>query len=78
MNKEQLAERLDVTERTVERYMNDGLPYYKYGRRVRFKWSEVEKHFIATCHVVKAPVTPLKKRAVPPPPPKSPKNSSSQ
>src|SRR3954454_4824347 len=67
MNKEQLAKRLEVTERTVERYMSDGLPYYKYGRRVRFKWSEVEKHFISTCHVVKAPVAPLKKRAIPPP-----------
>jgi excisionase family DNA binding protein len=38
-----------VRPRTVERWMKQGrLPYYKLGRAVRFKWSEVVAHLART------------------------------
>jgi excisionase family DNA binding protein len=37
-----VAERLCLTPRTVERWARSGrLPAHRFGRRVRFKWSEV-------------------------------------
>jgi excisionase family DNA binding protein len=44
LTKEVVAERLCVTPRTVARWARTGrLPAHRFGRRVRFKWSEVEK-----------------------------------
>lgn len=38
-----LAERLNTDVRTIERWVQrDWLPYYRIGRVLRFKWSEVE------------------------------------
>ena len=38
--------------RTIDDWMKRGLlPYYKVGRSVRFKWSEVEAHLAADCRV---------------------------
>ena len=42
LTKEVVAERLCVTPRTVARWARTGrLPAHRFGRRVRFKWSEV-------------------------------------
>lgn len=42
LTKEVVAERLCITPRTVERWARSGrLPAHRFGRRVRFKWSEV-------------------------------------
>src|SRR5262249_19729908 len=46
LNKRELAQRLGVGLRTVETWMKKRyLPYVKYGKLVRFRWSEVE-HYI--------------------------------
>ena len=43
ITKETVAERLGVTPETVRRWASDGrLPSHHFGRRLRFKWSEVE------------------------------------
>jgi len=42
LTKEVVAERLCLTPQTVERWARSGrLPAHRFGRRVRFKWSEV-------------------------------------
>lgn len=52
IDKAQLAQRTMMSPRTLEDWMRQGrLPYYKLGRAVRFKWSEVEQHFTQTCRV---------------------------
>ncbi len=43
ISKAELGRRLNLPERTINNWMQRGwLPYYKVGRSVRFKWSEVE------------------------------------
>ncbi len=43
ISKSELGRRLNKQERTITYWMQRGwLPYYKIGRTVRFKWSEVE------------------------------------
>jgi len=45
INKAEVARRLNKRVRTIDNWMKRGiLPYYKLGRSVVFKWSEVEKH----------------------------------
>jgi len=45
IDKAELARRADITTRTVDSWMRDGiLPYYKLNRQVRFKWSDVLDH----------------------------------
>jgi excisionase family DNA binding protein len=52
ITKTELARRLKKTTRTVDNWMSSGvLPYYKIGRSVNFKWSEVETHLAQTCKV---------------------------
>jgi excisionase family DNA binding protein len=52
INKEELARRLGKTLRTVDNWMSKGLlPYFKIGRSVAFKWSDVEAHLAQTCRV---------------------------
>jgi len=49
----ELAKRLGISARTVEKWMRCGkLPYYKLGKIVRFKWSEVNVH-LKECRVVR-------------------------
>ena len=52
IGKTEVARRLNKTLRTVDNWMQRGiLPYYKIGRSVEFKWSEVELHLAQTCRV---------------------------
>jgi excisionase family DNA binding protein len=52
ITKPEVARRLGKQVRTVDNWMQRGLlPYYKIGRSVSFKWSEVERHLKAVCHV---------------------------
>lgn len=52
IGKADVAQRLNKTLRTVDNWMQRGiLPYYKIGRSVEFKWSEVEAHLAQTCRV---------------------------
>ncbi len=52
IDKPEVALRLQRTVRTVDNWMKRRvLPYYKIGRSVSFKWSEIEAHLAATCRV---------------------------
>lgn len=52
IGKIEVAQRLNKTLRTVDNWMQRGiLPYYKIGRSVVFKWSDVEAHLAQTCRV---------------------------
>lgn len=52
MNKAEVAGRLRKTVRTVENWMESGiLPYYKVGRSVVFRWSDIEAQLRAKCGV---------------------------
>ena len=52
IGKQEVMQRLNKTLRTVDNWMKRGiLPYYKIGRSVEFKWSEVEAHLAQTCRV---------------------------
>jgi excisionase family DNA binding protein len=55
IGKKEVARRLNKGMRTVDYWMERGiLPYYKIGRSVEFKWSEVESHLAQTCRVARA------------------------
>jgi len=48
IGKPECARRLGRTLRSVDTYMALGIiPYYKLGRTVAFKWSEVDEHIKA-------------------------------
>jgi excisionase family DNA binding protein len=50
--KEEVAKRLGKTVRCIDNWMARGLiPYFKIGRSVSFKWSDVESHLAQTCRV---------------------------
>lgn len=52
IDKAELCRRLKARPRTVDAWMQRGLlPYYKLGRAVRFRWSEVQSHLEERCHV---------------------------
>ena len=52
IDKPEVGKRLGMRPRTVDDWMKRGLlPYYKVGRSVRFKWSEIEAHLGQTCRV---------------------------
>ncbi len=56
--KPEVARRLNKTVRTVENWMTKGiLPYYKLGRTVAFRWSEIEAHTKANFRVNSRPGT---------------------
>jgi excisionase family DNA binding protein len=40
-DKEQLAEKLAMSQSYIDKLMTQGLPRYKFGRSVRFRFSEV-------------------------------------
>ena len=49
INKLEVGRRTGMRPRTIDAWMKRGLlPYYKLGRSVRFKWSEVEAHLART------------------------------
>ena len=55
IGKKEVARRLNKGIRTVDYWMERGiLPYYKIGRSVEFKWSEIEAHLAQTCRVARA------------------------
>ena len=48
IDKRECARRLGRTPRSVDKYMARGIiPFYKLGRTVAFKWSEVDAHIKA-------------------------------
>ena len=52
IDKLEVGRRAQMRPRTIDDWMKRGLlPYYKVGRSVRFKWSEVETHFADNCRV---------------------------
>ena len=52
IDKLEVSRRLGTRPRTVDSWMRRGLlPYYKLGKAVRFKWSEVEVHLSHECRV---------------------------
>ena len=52
IDKHECARRLGRTVRSVDTYMAMGLlPYYKLGRTVAFKWSEVDASIRQRCRV---------------------------
>jgi len=52
INKAEVARRLKKTVRCVDNWMFRGiLPYYKIGRSVAFKWSEIEAALARTCRI---------------------------
>jgi excisionase family DNA binding protein len=54
INKLEVGRRTGMRPRTIDAWMKRGLlPYYKLGRSVRFKWSEVEAHLASKCRVAR-------------------------
>ena len=52
ITKPEVAKRLGKTLRTVDNWMSRGLlPYYKIGRSINFRWSEVQIHLAQTTRV---------------------------
>jgi len=52
IDKPEVARRLGKTVRTVDTYMRKGIvPFYKLGRTVAFKWSDVDEHLKANYRV---------------------------
>ena len=52
LNKREVAERLGIKLRTCDAWMAEGrLIFYKVGRSVRFRWSEIQAHLAQTARV---------------------------
>ena len=52
IKKEEVAKRLGKTVRCIDNWMARGfVPYFKIGRSVVFKWSDVETQLAQTCRV---------------------------
>ena len=52
IKKAEVARRLKKTVRCIDNWMKRGfLPYYKIGRSVAFRWSEIEAALARTCRV---------------------------
>ena len=52
IKKQEVSERLGIKLRTTDQWMKDGkLVFYKVGRSVRFRWSEVQAHLAETSRV---------------------------
>lgn len=50
IGKRELARRLSIKFRTVDSWISRGwIPYYKVGKYVLFKWSEVDAQLSKTC-----------------------------
>ncbi len=46
LTKQDIMEIYHISLPSVDRYMKMGLPYYKIGRKVRFKAKEVEEYML--------------------------------
>lgn len=58
---EDMAKRLKVSERTIERWQHDGtLPFLRLGQTVRFHWPAVLAHLLEHFTVCKLPVVSTK------------------
>ncbi len=54
LTKAQVAQLCQVTERTIDAWMQSGyLVYYKLGRTVRFRLADLQTHWDATCRVAR-------------------------
>lgn len=54
IDKREVARRLKKKVRTIDNWMKRGiLPYYKIGRSVSFKWSEIEAALVRTCRIAR-------------------------
>ena len=52
IDKHEVARRLNKTVRTVDNWMKRGiLPFYKLGRTVAFRWTDIEAHMQANYRV---------------------------
>lgn len=52
LSKREIAHRLKKETRTIDNWMRRGiLPYYKFGRTVAFRWSDVQAHLDANFRV---------------------------
>ena len=51
ITKPMVAQGLKKCTRTVDNLMQEGLPHYKVGRSVIFKWSEIVAYLAANCRV---------------------------
>lgn len=54
LTKAEVAQLCQVTERTIDAWMQSGyLVYYKLGRTVRFRLTDLQTHWDATCPVAR-------------------------
>jgi excisionase family DNA binding protein len=52
IGKTEVARRINKTVRTVDNWMARGiLPYYRLGRTIAFRWSDIEAHMKANYRV---------------------------
>ena len=52
ISKKELIRLLNCSLRSINEWMSEGrIPFYKFGKRVGFKWSEVESTLRNTCRV---------------------------
>ena len=52
LTKAQVAQLCQVTERTIDAWMRNGsVVFYKIGRTVRFRWTDLQAHWDAVCRV---------------------------
>jgi excisionase family DNA binding protein len=56
ISKKEVAFRLGRDVRTIDNWMREGkLPFYKIGRAVAFRWSEVQSFLVANFRVCRKP-----------------------
>ena len=52
ISKKEVARRMGRTTRCISKMMKKGMiPYYKFGYRRAFRWSEIQSHLAQTCRV---------------------------
>jgi len=52
ISKKEVARRMGRTTRCISKMMKKGMiPYYKFGHRRAFRWSEIQSHLAQTCRV---------------------------
>ena len=56
LDRQEVARRFQVGSRVLAEWLETGvLPYYRLGRTVRFRWSEIEVHLNRFCRVPAVP-----------------------
>lgn len=52
IGKAEAAQRLGIKQRTLDQWLKVGrVPFYRIGRSVRLRWSEIQAHLADTCRV---------------------------